>query len=197
MDSEVCTVCRIKEQISCISDGQANFDLALAVLNAFSLFHSVRLCGWCLHSVHRHTSHLVVDGDAAELPAALVHLAVGAGAAAAVVLAQVVRDVLHHASSLLDLVVVSAEAHAALRDPEEQVLVVSLVELLPHAVLQAHVGRHGRVLAPAVAEQRVHCQINRYNINTETLSRYLHRYLDIYADCRYLHEESSTQTVPV
>ena len=148
---------------------------------------------WLLPAqLHRHTSHLVVDGDAAELPPALVHLAVGAGAAAAVVLAQVVRDVLHHASSLLDLVVVAAEAHAALRDPEEQVLVVALVELLPHAVLQAHVGRHGRVLAPAVAEQRVHCQVNRYNVITETISRYL----DIYV-CRYLHEESSTQTVPV
>ena len=133
------------------------------------------LCGWCLHSVYRHTSHLVVDGDAAELPAALVHLAVGAGAAAAVVLAQVVRDVLHHARSLLDLVVVSAEAHAALRDPEEQVLVVALVELLPHAVLQAHVGRHGRVLAPAVAEQRVHCPTDK----TSTPRLYLDIYIDI------------------
>ena len=53
------------------------------------------------------------------------------------------------------LVVIATQTPRALGDTKEQLLVISLVELLPHAVLQTHVGGHPRVLPAAVAEHGV------------------------------------------
>ena len=54
-----------------------------------------------------------------------------------------------------ELVIIPTETPGALGDAKEHLLVISLVELLPHAVLQAHVGGHGRVIPTAVAEYGV------------------------------------------
>ena len=54
-----------------------------------------------------------------------------------------------------ELVIIATETPGALGDAKEHLLVISLVELLPHAVLQAHVGGHGRVIPSAVAEHGV------------------------------------------
>ena len=54
-----------------------------------------------------------------------------------------------------ELVIIATETPGALGDAKEHLLVISLVELLPHAVLQAHVGGHGRVIPAAVAEHGV------------------------------------------
>ena len=54
-----------------------------------------------------------------------------------------------------ELIIIPTETPGALGDAKEHLLVISLVELLPHAVLQAHVGGHGRVIPAAVAEYGV------------------------------------------
>ena len=54
-----------------------------------------------------------------------------------------------------ELIIIATETPGSLGDAKEHLLVISLVELLPHAVLQTHVGGHGRVLPAAVAEYGV------------------------------------------
>ena len=66
-----------------------------------------------------------------------------------------IKQIILTSSSFLEFIVISTETHCSLSDPKVHVLVISLMELLLHAVLQTHVRCHLLMFSPAVAEHRV------------------------------------------
>ena len=66
-----------------------------------------------------------------------------------------IKQIILTSSSFLEFIIISTETHCSLGDPKVHILVVSLMELLFHAVLQTHVRCHLLMFPPAVAEHRV------------------------------------------
>ena len=111
-----------------------------------------------LQSYGHRSSNMFVQRHTTKLSSTLVDCSIRTSSSAAVVLTEIISDDVDSPSMLLLLIVIATETEVALGDTKHKVFIISLIQLLSHAVLQTQVRCHVIIITSTVPKHRINCQ---------------------------------------